>query len=799
MKALLLAILSLSALPALAQDPAPVWKTLEEAPFDPQKVATVNGLTVKRDRIQIRLESGWIAFTRSVEGIVFGAAFRGQGRLTVDPRTPLEGQQLARFTEQTKVDMEFSEAVFSFTDRTFDEVASQVTWAASPVEPLANLYRDRQKDRENSSLELLPRLFKGVLSQDRERTALFFAELKTNDEGWVRVSLDALEPEEVSVSRWTAGRGFESWLSFPLGHRSVVDAYRDPLAKEDVQKVAYRVDATVTGSEEFSAVTRVSMESRVAGERVLLFGLDANLRIQSVRDAQGHSLVFFQPRDPKDRFPSYGDYAAVVLPQPTQPGQPLMLEFAYEGKRLIRKVGIGVYFCQSFGWYPTRPNSFAQRFDFDLRFRSPKRYTFLATGNKTSETTDGEWTISEWQNDVPLTVAGFAFGDFKVQSEKVGDLDVEIYATKVPDDIFRSIELIAGGATNPRQGAEGGMPSIGSLSPALLAKNMSVEMANTLRVFEKYFGPYPFKRLAVTNIPYAYGQGWPMLIYLSAISFIDSTQRQALGITDHVQLTDFFRAHESSHQWWGHRVSWKSYHDQWLSEGFAQFSGNLYVQFRRDYKEYLNRIRGDRRELYITDRKGNRYESVGPVWMGWRLSSSDSPAAYSLIVYNKGGLILHMLRMLFFDPRSQNPEERFIQMMRDFCQTHHNRAASTEDFKAIVEKYMPSQMDMEGNGKADWFFRQYVYGTGIPEYSFNYRLEPVPDGKWKVTATVRRTGVPDNWMDPLPVYVHMNKRSSRIGWIIAYEGTASIEFLLPSKPDKVSINDNEDILAEVKQ
>jgi len=87
----------------------------------------------------------------------------------------------------------------------------------------------------------------------------------------------------------------------------------------------------------------------------------------------------------------------------------------------------------------------------------------------------------------------------------------------------------------------------------------------------------------VTSIPFSYwhGQGWPGLIYLWSASFLDSTQRHAIGFRDQIELTDFFRAHESSHMWWGHRMGWKSYHDQWLSEGFAQFLGLLYVQFRK--------------------------------------------------------------------------------------------------------------------------------------------------------------------------------------------------------------------------
>ena len=41
--------------------------------------------------------------------------------------------------------------------------------------------------------------------------------------------------------------------------------------------------------------------------------------------------------------------------------------------------------------------------------------------------------------------------------------------------------------------------------------------------------------------------------------------------------TFVFLAHETAHQWWGNIVAWRSYRDQWLSEGFAEYSGLLYI------------------------------------------------------------------------------------------------------------------------------------------------------------------------------------------------------------------------------
>ena len=438
-------------------------------------------------------------------------------------------------------------------------------------------------------------------------------------------------------------------------------------------------------------------------------------------------------------------------------------------------------------------------------FRSPKRYKLVATGNKISETTDGKTTISVWKSDLPLAVAGFAFGDYKVYTEKVGSVEVEIYANRRPDDAPRRLQQRANpdlviSRRDPFNLAQSAPPALGNLSPSRLAKTMGAEVANTLRLFENYFGPYPYKRLAVTNIPYDYGQGWPMLIYLSAISFLDSNQRQSLGITERSQLTDSFRAHESSHQWWGHRVGWKSYHDQWISEGFAQFSGNLYVQFRRNEKEYRNRLRQDKEELLGgKDRRNRVYETLGPVWMGRRLSSGDSPRGYSTVIHNKGGYILHMLRMMLFEARSRDPEARFKAMMRDFCQTFHNKPASTEDFKAIVEKHMTRTMNLDGNGRMDWFFRQYVYGTGIPQYRFRYTVQDAGDGKWRIAVRVPQSGVPAGWKDVLTVYLHGGGRVVRLGALRITQKETRLASTLPLKPDKLSVNYNEDLLAKIKQ
>jgi Peptidase family M1 domain len=779
------------------------WNAIAQAAFDLGKAARAENIEIARDRIHITLNSGTLQFGQPVNGLVFAAAFQGRGRVQIDPPTPQEAQQLRRLTGKDKLDMEFSNATFSFSDDTFAQLAPQLHWGAAPGDSLASLYQSRQRDREDSGAGNIPRLLQGVLSADHKRTAFFLADLKTPDKGWIQVRFDAMDIEQIEVGRtddWGGGTGFDTWMHFPAGGLAPSDADQNSLALDDYEAQDYEINATVTAGAELSSTTKVHLSERVTGERIMRFGLDSNLRVDSVKDESGAALAYFQARERKDRNDSYGDYVAVVLPQPSEANKAITLQFHYGGKRVVLKVGNGNYFCQSNLWYPESPNTFATRANFEMTFHSPKNYILVATGSKTGQDAAGNMIVTTWKSPKPLAVAGFAYGDYKLVTDKAGDVNVEIYANRVPDDMLASIQA---DVDNSLPGVAESAPvpdaAVGTLVPSAMAKQMGTEVSNALKVFQAYYGPAPYDRLAVTNIPYSYGQGWPMLIYLSTLSFLDSTQRNAFGIHDQTQLTDFFRAHEVSHQWWGHRVGWKTYHDQWLSEGFAQFSGNLYTQFRENWKQYQERLRLDKQELFSRDTQNQTYESAGPIWMGERLSIANSPRSTAVVMYNKGGLVLNMLRMMLFDPRAADPDAKFKSMMQDFCATFDNKSASTEDFKAIAEKNMLPQMDLDGNQRLDWFFNQYVYGTGIAEYAFSYNVQDAGSGKWKVTGTLNRSGVPDGWKDILPIYILTGGKTIRIGWLRTSGKQTPIDTTLPIKPDKITLNDNQDILTDIKQ
>jgi hypothetical protein len=113
--------------------------------------------------------------------------------------------------------------------------------------------------------------------------------------------------------------------------------------------------------------------------------------------------------------------------------------------------------------------------------------------------------------------------------------------------------------------------------------------------------------------------------------------------------------------------------------------------------------------------------------------------------------------MMMYD--RQNGDARFQVMMRDFVQSYFNKDVSTEDFKRIVEKHMTQEMNLAGNGRMDWFFNEWVYGTEVPSYRFEYQIGP--DGS--LSGRITQSGVTDNFAMIVPVYVDFGKGWAKLG------------------------------------
>ena len=181
--------------------------------------------------------------------------------------------------------------------------------------------------------------------------------------------------------------------------------------------------------------------------------------------------------------------------------------------------------------------------------------------------------------------------------------------------------------------------------------------------------------------------------------------------------------------------------------------------------------------------------------MGLRLNTPRAPGAYRRIVYPKGSYILHMLRWMMYD--RQTGDQKFIAMMRDFVKSHFNDNASTESFKSIVEKHMTPQMDLDGNKRMNWFFNQWVYGTEVPRYRFEYSLTPESDGKVTLRGKVTQSDVSPNFKMTVPIYLDFGGKVVRLGSASIAGNATTEEFVikLPEKPKRAMINYHYDVLA----
>jgi len=134
-------------------------------------------------------------------------------------------------------------------------------------------------------------------------------------------------------------------------------------------------------------------------------------------------------------------------------------------------------------------------------------------------------------------------------------------------------------------------------------------------------------------------------------------------------------------------------------------------------------------------------------------------------------------------------------MMHDFMDSHHNSPASTESFKAIVEKHMTKEMDLQNNKRLDWFFDEWVYGTDVPRYQFKYDVESAAGGAAKIKMQITQSEVGDRFAMFVPVFADFGNGMVRMGQVaLVGNSTRNVIFNVDRQPKKVVLNAYKDVL-----
>ncbi len=190
--------------------------------------------------------------------------------------------------------------------------------------------------------------------------------------------------------------------------------------------------------------------------------------------------------------------------------------------------------------------------------------------------------------------------------------------------------------------------------PALGAFNATVA---ALKVFNKYFGPYPYESLSVIEADFNHGMEYTGLFYLSKAFY-----NQYNGEAGNFLVT--IAAHETAHQWWYGLVGNDQALEPWLDEALCTYSEKLFYE-----KVYPDDLK------WWWDVRVNYYQPTG--FIDKTIYDTPGYLPYRDAVYLNGGKFFHHLRKLIGD-------EAFFAFLQDFAQQSHGKIATTDDFFALL-------------------------------------------------------------------------------------------------------------------
>ncbi len=745
--------------------------------------AEAHNLLLKRDRVEMTFD-GTFYFSAPVEGHVTAAVFIGQGSFRADaPPSKFEKDNLKRLLGVESVMSGFKTAVLRFSDDTFDLIGKNASAGGAANEKAQKLASELDaRILKETGANLSARVALSLLNG--EKPGFFFANFDGGERGRFSVLLDHQNRIPVNHFGLNAGEkglifsyqgelyGNDTWLAF----YGLEDYRRNQVEYSDVNNLIdithYSMDLDLRQpTDKLRMSTTVAAQVLKPNVRAISFvigeslpeyesgRLKKQLRLRSAR-LGGEDMASAQE--------DWEGGLTLFLPRAAQPGEKLELELSFEGDfimdpDLIRDC---YYPASTTDWYPR--HGYLDRSTFDLTFHHRKKYKVATVGQRLSEEADPESKderVTKYRIQQPIGFATFALGPFErhmqlVKFEKTGET-IPVEFNSLPGGYL-----------------------------AIKEDFVLAELDNAVRYFSALFGKYPYPVFGATYHPFPYGQGFASMLLLPSSDRAD-------------KYTYAFISHETAHQWWGDIVIWRSYRDQWLSEGFAEYSGILYTALREKgtggSDELIGQMRRSLKEPPVTQTglgKG-RLNDVGPIIAGHRLSTSKTYGAYQALIYNKGALVLRMLHFLMMNP-ANGDDKAFFEMMTDFVERHRDSVASTDDFRLVANEHFARTPIAQKYKLKDlnWFFNQWVYDSALPTYEVEYQIQDQPDGTVLVSGNVLQDKVPDDWFMPLPLVFFFDDKKWAAGTVAALGPKTPFQIKLPMRPKKIELDPQKWVLSE---
>jgi len=773
-------------------------RAVKDAGLDLDQCYRVRDLSLYKEDIKLYFNDGYLIFSKPVAGDRIAAVFSanvegGDGEVILLPPQRGERQSLTRFTGSPNLNEHFSRALLVFTGDSGRELLESIEKGSGRKAPeMALLLAEQWRPVVSNILDsFAPRIAGDLLSPDRTDGLLLIA-LAGKTLGNFDVIYDPTASEQILAGQLMEHDQrvvYDVWTRFAARHFRAGSAVP---AEPPFALTQFRIEASLDENLRLRAVTRATLKVGSQPLRTFVFDVSRAEQITAARiDGAPAELLISESTRSRALRADENDSFLVAAPDLLAPGSVHQVEFQHEGA-LITSSGNGVYSVGArSSWYPRSGSAFA---DYDLVFRYPRRLTLVTPGDIVSDTTDGDWRITERRTPAPIRVAGFNLGNYEKSSVTAAGLTVDVYGNRSLDPALqpapRSTTITrvvpVGPRIPPREELTTILQNAQPPDPLARLNTVAADVSACFQYFTGLFGPPPLKTLTVSPIPGTFGQGFPGLVYLSTLSYLDPRERpaEARNATLQTFFSDLIVAHEVAHQWWGNIVTPKSYQDQWLIEALANYSALLWLEKKKGSKALEDVLADFQADLFKTGQESQTVESAGPLTWGYRLEASKTSEAYRVITYEKGAWVLHMLR-------KRLGNERFLKVLAELRRQYEFRGVGTADLLDLVKKSLPPGVSPES---MDAFFDNWVYSTGIPTLRVKYSVKGAAP-TWKVSGTVEQSAVDDNFSVDIPVLIQFAKGAPQTIWVRTSSEPAAFSATLKQLPARVDIPAGASVLA----
>jgi len=441
-----------------------------------------------------------------------------------------------------------------------------------------------------------------------------------------------------------------SWAAQEKAHLRVEDYQINAVLDPHLHQI------TATAKVKFTALQDLS---------VAIFELHNDLRVTKVVDEKGQQLS--AERVTQD------STVRVPLPSGLAKDASTTLTFEYEGQLQnadnspvpglsLAYIGDDTsYLLYAGRWFPVSGFGL-NRFTSTISVTLPAHMAVIGSGKETAT----EHPASDKPNASPLPTKTYTFVSDKPSFP--GTIIAGIFQEYKSDEAGMDLHVFF-------------KPTHQNLAPAYT--NTAVQ---EFTYFITLYGLPQSQRLNVVELPgdtlpYAWA---PQIVGLAGPSITEKTNYRLL-------------ADGIAHQWWGVSVSPATKDDWWISDGFSRYSEAMYVE---------NAAGAAGLEEAVKDMSVGAlaYDTV-PLSSVAQLDIFSTE--FQSLATDKGAMILHMLRWVL-------GEDKYNKTMREFATTYAGKSATTDDFRAIAEKYYGSQLT--------WFFSQWLDSTGAPEFKLKYTV-----------------------------------------------------------------------------